>query len=71
MSGSSCSEFTWKDVANVLRVSLVSNAVSFQREIKRQKKGKIGVKGASVGAKAAPHTSNQTQFHRPGTSRQA
>jgi|GEM_PF-5205670 hypothetical protein len=34
MSGSSRSGFTWKEVADILRICEVSNAGIFQREIK-------------------------------------
>jgi hypothetical protein len=69
MSGSSRSGFTWKEVADILRICQVANAAIFQREIKPPRKGGIGAKRAPVGTNDAQRTSNQAQFRRPGASR--
>ena len=69
MSGSSRSGFTWKEVADILRVSQDSNAAIFLREIKPQRKARIRAKRAPVGTNDAQRTSNQAQFRRPGASR--
>jgi len=69
MFGSSRSGFTWKEVADILHVSLVSNTAIFGRETRCQKKRTIRAKRASVGTKDAQSTSNQPQFRRPGASR--
>lgn len=63
MSGSPRSGFTWKAVADVLRVSQISD------EIKRQRKEGMGAKRTSVDTNDAQSTSNQAQFRRPGASR--
>ncbi len=68
MSSSSRNGFTWKEVADVLRVSPVSNRAISQREIERQKRGSIEAKRASVDTKGARSTSNQAQSRRPGAS---
>jgi hypothetical protein len=44
MSGSSRSRFTWKEVADVLRVPQIPDSAILRREIKRQKKGRVGAK---------------------------
>ena len=69
MSGSSRSGFTWKEVADILRIGQVSNAAIFLREIKSQRKGSIRTKRAPVRTNDAQRTSNQPQFRRPGASR--
>jgi hypothetical protein len=69
MSGSSRSGFTWKEVADILRICQVSNATIFQREIKPPRKGRINAKRAPVGTNDAQRTSNQAQLRRPGASR--
>jgi hypothetical protein len=69
MSGSSRGGFTWTEVAEILRVSQISDTAIFRREIKRQKKGRIGARRAPVGTKDARRTSDHPQFRRPGASR--
>jgi hypothetical protein len=69
MSGSSRSGFTWKEVADILRICQFSNAAIFQREIKPPRKERIRAKRAPDGTNDAPRTSNQTQLRRPGASR--
>lgn len=70
MSGSSRSGFTWKEVADVLRVSQISNSATLRREIKRQKKSRIAAKHIAVATNDARRTSDQAQLRRPGASRQ-
>lgn len=69
MSGSSRSGFTWKEVADILRICQVSNAAIFQREIKPPRKGRIRAKRAPDDTNDAQRTSNQAQLRRPGASR--
>jgi hypothetical protein len=69
MSGSSRGGFTWKEVADILRICEVSNAAIFQREIKPPRKGRIRAGRASDGTNDAQRTSNQAPLRRPGASR--
>jgi hypothetical protein len=71
MSGSSRSGFTWKEVADILRVSENSNAAIFRREIKHQKKGRLRAQRAPAGAKDQQRSSNQARLRQPGASRQS
>lgn len=69
MSGNFRSGFTWKEVADILHVSQISNAAIFQRGIKGQKKGRIRIKRAPIGAKEAQRAYDQPQLRRPGAAR--
>ena len=72
MSGSSRSGFTWKEVADVLRVSEISDSAILWREFKRPRNGRIGAKRTPLGTKAtndAEPTTDQAQLRRPGASR--
>ncbi len=69
MSGSSRSGFTWKEVADVLRVSQISDSASLRREIKSQKKRRIEAKRTAINTNDAQRTSDQVQLRRPGASR--
>jgi hypothetical protein len=69
MSGSSRNGFTWKEVADVLRVSQVSDSASLRREIKGRKKRRIAAKRTPVATNGAQRTSEQVQLRRPGASR--
>jgi hypothetical protein len=69
MSGSSRNGFTWKEVADVLRVSQVSDSASLRREIKGRKKRRIAAKRTPVATNGAQRTSEQVQLRRPGGSR--
>jgi hypothetical protein len=69
MSGSSRSGFTWKEVAEVLRVSPVTNAAIFETGNKRHRKERIVAKRGPGGIKDARRTSDQAGFRRPGASR--
>jgi len=66
MSGGSRSGFTWKEVADVLRVSQISDSAISRREIKHLRKGRIGAKRTPANAQ---RTSDQVQLRRPGASR--
>ena len=69
MSGSSRSGFTWKEVADILRICQVSNAAIFQRAIKPPRKGRIEAKGTAINTNDTQHTSNQVQLRSRGASR--
>jgi hypothetical protein len=69
MSGSSRNGFTWKEVADVLRVSRISDSASLRREIKAQKKRRIAAKRTPVATNGTQHTSEQAQLRGPGASR--
>jgi hypothetical protein len=69
MSGSSRSGFTWKEVADVLRVSQISDSASLRREIKSQRKEMIGAKRTRVDTNDGQRTSEQAQLRRPVASR--
>ena len=66
MSGSSRSGFTWKEVADVLRASQISDSAISRRAIKRHRKGRIGAKRTPVDTNDAQPTSDQAQLRRPG-----
>jgi len=69
MSGSSRNGFTWKEVADVLRVSRISDSASLRREIKGQKKRRIAAKRIPVATNGTQRTSEQVQLRGPGASR--
>jgi len=72
MSGSSRSGFTWKEVADVLRVDQISDSAILWREFKRRRKGRIGAKRTPLDTKAtndALPTADQAKLRRPGASR--
>jgi len=69
MSGSSRSGFTWKEVADILRVCQISNAAMFRHEIKRPKKRQVGAKRAPIGTKDEQRSSDQSQLRQPSASR--
>jgi hypothetical protein len=69
MSGSSHSGFTWKEVAEILRVCEISNTAMFRREIKRPKKRQVGAKRAPIGTKGEQRSSDRPQLRQPGASR--
>ena len=72
MSGSSRSGFTWKEVADVLRVSEISDSAILWREFKRPRNGRIGAKRTPLDTKAtndAQLTPNHAQLRRRGASR--
>jgi len=59
MSGSSRSGFTWKEVADILRVPESPNTAIFPREIKRHKRGRVRAKRAAVRTKDEQLSSNR------------
>jgi hypothetical protein len=69
MSRSSRSGFTWKEVADVLRVSQVSDSTILRREIKQRRKGRIGAKRGPIDNSDVQRTSDQAPLRRPGASR--
>ena len=69
MAGGSRNGFTWKEVADILRVCQISNAAMFRREIKRPKKRQVGAKRAPTGTKDEQRSSDQSQPRQPGASR--
>ena len=69
MSGSSRNGFTWKEVADVLRASQISDSASLRREMKGQKKRRTGAKRTPVATNGAQRTSEQAQLRGPGASR--
>jgi hypothetical protein len=62
------SGFTWKEVADVLRVSQISHSAILRREFKRQKKGSKGAK-RPVDTNDTQRISDQARLRRPGASR--
>jgi hypothetical protein len=69
MSGSSRNGFTWKEVADGLRASQISDPPSLRREIKGQKKRRIAAKRTPVATNGTQRTSEQAQLRGPGASR--
>lgn len=69
MSGSSRNGFTWKEVADVLRASQISDSASLRREIKGRKKRRIAAKRTPVATSDTQRTSEQAQLRGPGASR--
>jgi hypothetical protein len=69
MSGSSRNGFSWKEVADVLRASQISDSASLRRAIKGQKKRRIAAKRTPVATNGAQRTAEQAQLRGPGASR--
>lgn len=67
MSGRSRNGFTWKEVADVLRVAQISDSAIVQREFKRPKKQSVGAKGP-VKTNDVQRTSDRAQLRRRGAS---
>ena len=70
MFGTSRKGFTWKEVADVLRVPESSIASMFGREIRRQKNGEVKAKRALVGARDQRRSSNPAHLRQPAASSQ-
>ena len=69
MAGGSRNGFTWKEVADILRVCQISNAAMFRRGIKRPQERQVGAKRATIGTKGEQRSSDQSQLRQPGPSR--